>query len=347
MSARTWSHLLNTLLAGHDLAAEDTAWAMRQVMADQFEPAALAGFLIALRAKGETVPELTGLVEAILAEAARPPLSDDAVDVVGTGGDQANTVNISTMAAIVVAGAGIPVIKHGGRAASSSSGSADVLEALGIPLNLPAADVTACLRQARICYLFAPAWHAGLRHAAPVRRALGVPTAINYIAPLANPAQPRAGCIGCANPALAPVLAQILAERGCSALVVRGEDGLDEISTAARTRIWTVTGHRVHPSVLDTADLGLPRSAPGDLRGGDAAHNAAVVQRVLDGEPGPIRDAVLVNAAAAIAAYRGLDNDLLDVLTAGLREAENAVDSGAARHALDRWVQTASSNGRR
>jgi anthranilate phosphoribosyltransferase len=199
MSSRTWPYLLNTLLAGQDLAAEDTGWAMRQVIAGEADPVSLAGFLVALRAKGETAQELAGLVDAILAAAVRVPVGDDAVDVVGTGGDQARTVNISTMAAIVTAGAGVPVIKHGGRSVSSSSGSADVLEALGVPLHVPAAAAARCLDQAGICYLFAPDYHAGLRHAAPVRRQLGVPTAFNYTAPLVNPAQPRAGLTGCAN----------------------------------------------------------------------------------------------------------------------------------------------------
>jgi anthranilate phosphoribosyltransferase len=242
-------------------------------------------------------------------------------------------VNISTMAAIVVAGAGIPVVKHGGRSVSSLSGSANVLEALGIPLDLDPAGAARCLAEAGICYLYAPRYHAGLRHAAPVRRALGVPTVFNYVAPLVNPAQPRAGCIGSASSPLAPVLARVLADRGCSVLVVRGSDGLDEITTTAPTRVWAVTGGQVRSSDIDAADL----------EGGDPGYNAAVARRILDGETGPVRDAVLVNAAAAIASYRGLDGDLLQALASGLGEAEKAIDSGAAKVTLARWADAAAS----
>ena len=343
MTTPTWTQLLGTLLSGQDLSAADTAWAMREVIAGDAADTELAGFLVALRAKGETAAEMAGLVQAILAAAVPVPVTADAVDVVGTGGDQASTVNISTMAAIVVAGTGIPVVKHGGRSVSSLSGSANVLEALGIPLDLAPAAAARCLAEAGICYLYAPRYHAGLHHAAPVRRALGVPTVLNYIAPLVNPAQPRAGCIGSASLPLAPVLARVLADRGCSVLVVRGSDGLDEITTTAPTRVWAVTGGQVMSSDIDAADLGLPRSVPGDLEGGDPGYNAAVARRILDGETGPVRDAVLVNAAAAIASYRGLDGDLLQTLASGLGEAEKAIDSGAAKVTLARWADVAAS----
>ncbi|GLY78017.1 anthranilate phosphoribosyltransferase [Actinoallomurus iriomotensis] len=342
MSSPTWPALLNALLAGKDLTAAEAGWAMRQVMADDVEPVALAGFLVALRAKGETAQEMAGMIEAILSAIGPVPMTVDAVDVVGTGGDQAHTVNISTMAAIVVAAAGIPVIKHGGRSVSSSSGSADVLEALGIRLDLSPADAARCLDQAGICYLFAPHFHRGLRHASPIRRTLGVPTVINYIAPLVNPAQPRFGCVGCANADVAPVLAEVLAARGCTVLVVRGNDGLDEISTATSTRVWVVKDQTITSTLIDAADFGLPRSQPADLRGGDAHHNAVVVRRLVEGEAGPIRDAVLINAAAAIASYRGLNGALHDALAAGLGEAAAAIDSGGAKDVLDRWAHAAS-----
>ncbi|SCL73617.1 anthranilate phosphoribosyltransferase [Micromonospora peucetia] len=314
---------------------------MREVMRGDAEPAALAGFLIALRGKGETANEISGLIEAILSEAVAVPVDQDAVDIVGTGGDQAHIVNISTMAALVACGAGIPVVKHGGRAVSSKSGSADVLAALGIPLDLTPDAVARCVQEAGIGYLFAPRFHAGLHHAAPIRRILGVPTVINFVAPLVNPAQPRAGCIGCANLPLAPVLAQVLADRRSSALVVRGHDELDEISTATPTQVWVASGKTVRETVLDAADFGLPRSKAGDLAGGDATYNAKVAHRVLVGDRGPVRDAVLVNAAAGIAAYCGLDGDLTAAIGAGLAEATRSIDSGAARSALDRWVTVA------
>jgi anthranilate phosphoribosyltransferase len=338
--SRTWPHLIGTLLSGQDLTSGDTLWAMRQIMTGGADPVHIAGFLVALRAKGETAQELTGLVSAVLAEAVELPVTRNAVDVVGTGGDQAHTVNISTMASIVVAGAGVPVVKHGGRSVSSKSGSADVLEALGIPLDLPPDAVASCLAEAGIGFVFAPRFHAGLRHAAPVRRTLGVPTAINYIAPLVNPGQPRAGCIGCANPAMAPLLARVLAERGGTALVVRGDDGLDEISTAAPTRVWIADGGTVTETVIDTVDLGIARSRPGDLRGGDVAFNAAAVHETLAGSRGPVRDAVLVNAAAAIAAFRGINGTagLHTALQDGLAAATAAVDSGSARETLHRWI---------
>ncbi|GII05600.1 anthranilate phosphoribosyltransferase [Planobispora takensis] len=342
--SRSWPHLLATLLRGQDLAADDTRWAMRQVMDDAAEPAQLAGFLVALRAKGESTAELRGMLDALMERAVPLPVGGaDVVDVVGTGGDGAHTVNVSTMAAIVVAAAGAPVVKHGGRSASSKAGSADVLEALGLSLDLTPDDVARCLREAGIGFTFAPRFHHGLRHAGPVRKALGVPTAINYLAPLTNPAAPRAALVGCSNPRLAPVLAGVLAERGTVALVVCGQDGLDEITTAAPTDVWLTDGDDVRRERLDTADFGLARSAPDALRGGDVAYNAAVVHRVLSGEPGAARDAVLANAAGALAAHRGLGGDLRDAFATALEDVRHAVDNGAATATLENWLKLASS----
>jgi anthranilate phosphoribosyltransferase len=305
----------------------------------------IAGFATALRAKGETPAELAGLVAAMLRHATPVELPEevraDAVDVVGTGGDRAHTVNISTMAAIVVAGAGVRVVKHGNRAASSACGTADLLEHLGIPLDLGPEGVARSVAEAGIGFCFAARFHPGMRHAAVPRRELGVPTAFNFLGPLTNPARPRAGAVGCFDARMAPVMAAVYAERGDTVLVVRGEDGLDELSTAAPTRVWLAAGGTVTETVVDTVDLGLPRSAVGDLRGGDAAFNADVARRVLAGEPGPVRDAVLVNAAAALAAHAGLRGDLREALRAGIERAAAAVDSGAAAAALDRWVRVA------
>lgn len=343
MGERTWPLLLNALLRGEELSTADTAWAMDEIMTGSASPAQVAGFVVALRAKGETPAELAGLVEAMLGRSVEVELPAEvratALDVVGTGGDLAHTVNISTMTALVVAGAGVRVVKHGNRAASSLCGTADLLEHFGIPLDLTPEQVARCVVEAGIGFCFAGRFHPGMRHAGPVRREIGVPTAFNFLGPLTNPAQPTAATIGCFDLRMAPVMAGVLAARGYSVLLVRGEDGLDEFTTAAPTRVWVVTGHTVTETLIDSVDLGLPRSAPGDLRGGDSAHNAAVARRMFAGEPGPVRDAVLLNAAAAIAAREGLSmQDLPGQLKAGLDRAAAAVDSGAVTALVERWA---------
>lgn len=345
MAERTWPTLLTALLRGADLTSADTAWAMGEVMSGRASPAQLAGFIIALRAKGETSAEISGLAAEMLAHAVRvelpPELRQTAVDVVGTGGDGAHTVNISTMAALVVAGAGVPVIKHGNRAASSSCGAADVLEALGIPVDLGPAEVARCVAEAGIGFCFAPRFHPGMRHAGAVRRELGVPTAFNILGPLTNPAQPVAAAIGCADARLAPVMARVFASRGQSALVMRGEDGLDEFTVGGPTRVWWATDGDVRESVVDAADLGLPRAHATDLRGGNPAFNAEVVRQLLSGRRGPVRDAVLANAAAALAAQDGDGGDLRKRLRVGLERATESLDSGAAAATLERWRRVA------
>lgn len=345
MGDRTWPHLLNALLRGEELATADTAWAMGEIMAGSAAPAQMAGFVVALRAKGETSTELAGLVEAMLGRAVPVELPDElratALDVVGTGGDLAHTVNISTMASLVVAGAGVRVVKHGNRAASSSCGTADVLEFLGVPLDLGPEGVARCVAEAGMGFCFAARFHPGMRHTGPVRRELGVPTVFNFLGPLTNPARPRAGAVGCFDARMAPVMAGVFAARGDSVLVMRGEDGLDEFTTAAPTRVWAAQGGVVRESLLDAADLGVPRATLADLRGGDAAFNADVVRRLLAGETGPVRDAVLVNAAAALATQGPLDGDLTVALRAGIDRAAESVDSGAAARVLDRWIEVA------
>jgi anthranilate phosphoribosyltransferase len=340
---RTWPRLLAALLAREDLSADDTRWAMTEVMDDAHEPAQLAAFLTALRAKGETAAELGGMLDALMERVIPLPVDGSAVtDVVGTGGDGAHTVNISTMAALVTAAAGTPVVKHGGRSVSSKSGSADVIEALGIPLSLTPDQVARCVTEAGIGFTFAPNYHHGLRHAAPVRRALGVPTAINYLAPLTNPARPATALIGCSSLAIAPVLAAVLAGRSVTALVVRGRDGLDEITTAAPTDVWAASGGGVRKAVFDTARFGLGRARPGDLAGGDAAYNAKVARAVAVGESGPALDVVLANAAGALAARNASGAGAFeDSFAAGLDQARTAVSSGAAARLLDQWIALA------
>ncbi|MEV4414725.1 anthranilate phosphoribosyltransferase [Catellatospora sp. NPDC049609] len=353
----TWPHLLGALLRREELTADDTAWAMGEIMTGAATPAQIAGFALLLRAKGETADEHSGLVAAMLAQAAPLPQTDEqrlaAVDVVGTGGDQAHTVNISTMSAIVAAGAGARVVKHGNRAASSLCGTADVLEFLGIPLDLTPEQVAAVADEAGITFCFAATFHAGLRHAGGVRRELGVPTAFNFLGPLTNPARPRAGAVGCADLRMAGVMAQVFADRGDTVLVMRGEDGLDELTTAAPTRVWLARGGLVTPLTIDAADLGVPRSAADDLRGGDVSVNADAVRRLLAGDTGPVRDAVLVNTAAALTAHDWavagagpadpdtIAEEFTDALHANMRRAAEAIDSGAAAAVLERWVAAA------
>ena len=347
MGARTWPNLLSALLRGEELAAQDTAWAMGQIMAGDATPVQVAGLAVALRAKGETPAELAGLVEAMLSAATPVELPEqiraDAVDVVGTGGDRANTVNISTMAAIIVAAAGVPVVKHGNRSASSACGTADLLEHFGIPLDLGPESVARTVAEAGIGFCFAARFHPGMRHAAVTRRELAVPTFFNMLGPLTNPARPRSAAVGCFDLRMAPVMAEVFAGRGDSALVMRGEDGLDEFTTAAPTRIWIARHGTVDESIVDATDLGLPRSAPGDLRGADAAYNAAAANRVFAGERGPVRDAVLLNAAAAFTARAGFPGTFADTMRAGIERAAEAVDSGAATALLGRWVAAARS----
>jgi anthranilate phosphoribosyltransferase len=345
MGAQTWPNTLSALMRGEELDTRDTAWAMGEIMAGNATPVQVAGLAVALRAKGETPAELAGLVEAMLANATPVELPDEvreaAVDVVGTGGDRAHTVNISTMAAIIVAASGVTVVKHGNRAASSACGTADLLEFFGIPLDLGPDGVRRTVTEAGIGFCFAARYHPGMRHAAVPRRELGVPTFFNMLGPLTNPARPRAAAVGCFDLRMAPVMAEVFARRGDSALVMRGEDGLDEFTTAAPTRLWLARDGKVEETVVDAVDLGLPRSSPGDLRGGDAAFNAGAAERMFAGETGPIRDAVLLNAAAAFAAQARFPGALSDALRAGVTRAAETVDSGAATALLGRWVAAA------
>ena len=334
----SWSGLINRLLAGQDLAAADTSWAMREVMTGEATPAQIAGFAVALRAKGASAQEVSGLAAEMLEQATPVALPLACVDIVGTGGDGAHTVNISSMAAVVTAAAGVPVAKHGGRAASSSSGAADVLEELGVVIDLPAAGVARCVQEAGIGFFFAPVFHPGMRHAGAPRRELGIATVFNFLGPLTNPARPVAAAIGCADRAMAPVLAEVLAARGGRAVVFRGDDGLDELTTATTSSAWVVRDGVVVPDRVDPAELGIPASGPDALRGGSPAYNADVFRRVVAGEQGPVRDAVLLNAAAALAAFDEHSTGLGDGLAAGLERAAAAVDDGRAGALLERWV---------
>src|SRR3954449_785047 len=303
MSGTTWPEVLGSLISRVDLTADQTAWAMAQILAGEASPAQIAGFAVALRAKGETVEEMQGLVDAMYEHATPLSVEGRTLDVVGTGGDRSFSVNISTMAAIVAAGAGVTVVKHGNRSASSKAGSADVLERLGIRLDLAADDVARVADEAGITFCFAAAFHPALRHAAVARSELGIGTTFNFLGPIANPAQPAAQAIGCADARMAPVMAGVFARRGVDAWVFRGDDGLDELTTTTTSSLWVVSGGEVTEHTVDPAALGLPVGTIEGLRGGDADHNADVVRRVLAGEPGPVRDAVVLNAGAALAVH--------------------------------------------
>jgi len=335
----TWPDVLTALVDRTDLDRSATQWAMDTILAGDATSAQIAAFAVALRAKGETLDELQGLVDAMLGRAKRLTIDERVVDIVGTGGDRAKTVNISSMAAVVTAGAGVGVVKHGNRAASSASGTADVFEHLQIALDVPAEQVLEVYRRAGITFCFAPLFHASMRHAGPTRGELAIPTFFNFLGPLTNPAQPAASAIGCFDTRMAPLMAGVFAARGADALVFRGDDGLDELTTTTTSRVWSVSGGQVSESVLDPADLGIARSQAGDLTGGDPAYNADVFRRLVGGESGPVRDAVLLNAGAAIAAHAGGSSDLNERIADGIARATESIDSGAAASTLQKWSE--------
>ncbi|MBW5421751.1 anthranilate phosphoribosyltransferase [Streptomyces sp. BG9H] len=337
-AGRSWPDVLNGLLDGRDQSADDTAWAMDRIMRGEATDAQIAGFAVALRAKGETVEEISGLVRAMYAHARVIDVPGPSVDIVGTGGDGAKTVNISTMSAIVVAGTGAKVVKHGNRAASSASGASDVLEKLGVNLDLTPQRVVEVAEEAGITFCFAVKFHPALRHVAPARKELGIRTTFNFLGPLTNPARVRAQATGVADARVAPIVAGVLAERGSSALVFRGDDGLDELTTTATSRVWVVRDGAVREEAFDPRDVGIELVPVEALRGADASYNAEVALRLLDGESGPVRDAVLLNSAAALVALDPTDATLVEQIRAGIEKAAQAIDSGAAKKALERWV---------
>ncbi|MFC8506996.1 anthranilate phosphoribosyltransferase [Streptomyces sp. NPDC057411] len=337
-AGRSWPVLLNGLLDGHDLSADDTAWAMDLIMSGEATDAQIAGFMVALRAKGETVQEIAGLVRTMYEHANVIEVPGRTVDIVGTGGDGAKTVNISTMASIVVAGTGAKVVKHGNRAASSASGSSDVLEKLGVNLDLSPQRVAEVADEAGITLCFAIKFHPSLRHVAAARGQLGIRTTFNVLGPLTNPAKVRSQAVGVADPRMAPVVAGVFAERGNSALVFRGDDGLDELTTTSTSRVWVVRDGSVTEERFDPRDVGIELVTLEALRGADASYNADVARRLLAGETGPVRDAVLLNAAAALTALDPGPGTLTEQLAAGIAKAAESIDSGAALRSLERWI---------
>jgi anthranilate phosphoribosyltransferase len=341
--SRSWPAILGALIRREDLSAEATAWAMNEIMSGTATSAQVAAFAVALRAKGETVDEIEGLVAAMYRHARVIEVPGSTVDVVGTGGDGARTVNISTMSALVAAGAGAKVVKHGNRAASSASGAADVLEELGVRLDLSPARVAEVAEEAGITFCFAQTFHPAYRHTATARKEMGVPTAFNMLGPLTNPARVKAQAVGVSDQRMAGILAGVLARRGNSALVFRGLDGLDELTVTASSTVWTAHAGSVAEEVFDPREIGVELSPIEALRGADAAYNAGVARKLLAGEPGPVRDAVLLNAGATLAALDALEvpegglAPLAERLAAGVARAAESVDSGAAAAVLDRW----------
>ncbi|MFT4233367.1 MAG: anthranilate phosphoribosyltransferase [Leucobacter sp.] len=346
----SWPTVLSTLLDGEDLSVSQAEWAMTRFMTGEASGAQIGGFLVALRSKGVTVEEVIGFRDAILAEAAPIALPAMSLDIVGTGGDRFGTVNISTMASIVVAAAGAPVVKHGNRAASSLSGSSDVLTALGIDLALDAEGLAASFERAGIAFVHAARFLPGFRHVGPARAELGIPTVFNFLGPLCNPVRPEASAVGVADIDRVPIFVGVFRLRGASALVFRGDDGLDELTTTGHSRLWEVSRGGLTEHDIDPRDLGIPRASIDDLVGGTPEENAAIVHRVLEGEKGPVRDIVALNAAAGLVAFdlaqhpESAERALLERLAEKLGDAEDAIDSGRAAAKLADWVEATSSS---
>ena len=317
---------------------------MRQVMAGAVSPAVLAAFLVALRAKGETVDEIVGFRDAVLENALPLRLDPMAIDIVGTGGDRFGTVNISTMASVVAAASSAPVIKHGNKAASSASGASDVLSALGVRLDLSEDRVAEVFAQTGITFAFAAHFHPGFKHAGGVRRELAIPTVFNFLGPLCNPARCEANAVGVADLSKVPLFVGVFQTRGATALVFRGDDGLDELTTTGHSHIWEVSRGAVTEHDLDPQELGIARADLADLVGGDPGHNADVARRVFAGEAGPIRDIVLLNAAAGLVAFdlakdpAEVQKSIVSRFRGKLAVAAEAIDSGAAERKLVEWV---------
>jgi anthranilate phosphoribosyltransferase len=335
-----WPRTLQRLVSHEALSAEEAAAAMRAIMSGDVTPGQVGGFLMALRTKGETVDELDGLARTVLEFAHPVSTPAPVLDTCGTGGDRSGTFNISTLSAIVVAGAGIPVAKHGNRAASSHCGSADLLEALGVRIDLDAAGVERCLAEAGIGFMFAPVFHPAFGHAASVRGELRVPTSFNFLGPLTNPARPAAQVVGVSDERMLPLMAEVLARRGTRAKLFRGDDGLDELTTTGPSTVLEVHEGEVRESRLDPGVHGIERATRDDLRGGDPAEAARIARVLIEGEPGPKRDVVLLNAGAALE-VAGAAQDL----GAGIAMAAASIDDGRAAATLERWVAVAGAHG--
>ena len=347
-SQANWPSILAKLIAKQDLDRSEASWAMTQIMTGDSSEAEIAAFMLALRSKGETVSELAGLVDVMLKNAVLLDTGNDALDIVGTGGDLVGTVNVSSMASILASATGVPVLKHGSRSASGKTGSSEMLEVLGIKLDLSPQRVAEVFRETGITFFFAPVFHPAMRHVAPIRKQLGVPTTFNFLGPLANPAQPIATSLGVANPEIAPLMAQELAERGRFGLVFRGDDGLDELTTTTTSSIWMVTPEGVQEFQLNPGDFGINKANQDALLGGDAKQNAQIARDLFAGNTknqlGAVRDIVILNAAGGVVAYRVAKNpqlggsSLKSLFDSALEQVTSALDSGAGASKLEQWV---------
>jgi len=344
----SWPSILAKLIAKADLERSEANWAMSQIMAGDSSEAEIAAFMLALRSKGETVSELAGLVDVMLKQAVLLDTGNDALDIVGTGGDLVGTVNVSSMASILASAAGIPVMKHGSRSASGKTGSSEMLEVLGIKLDLSPQRVAEVFKETGITFFFAPVFHPAMRHVAPIRKQLGVPTTFNFLGPLANPAQPIATSLGVANPDIAPLMAQELAERGRFGLVFRGNDGLDELTTTTTSTLWFVSPEGVQKQQLNPTDFGIKTVSQDSLIGGDAQHNAQVVRDLFAGKThnnlGAVRDIVILNAAGGVVAYKAAKtpqlagSSLKTQFDSAIATVTEALDSGKAAAKIEQWV---------
>lgn len=335
MSALTWPQLLGRLFAGDDLSSDAASWAMEQIMAGETTPAQFGAFVAALRAKGETVDEILGMVTTMRRLGEKVDAPGPLVDTCGTGGDRAGTINVSTIAALVAAGAGLRVAKHGNRAASSACGSADLLEELGVKIDLGPEGVAACIEEAGIGFCFAQVFHPSMRHAGPPRKEIGVATVFNFLGPLTNPAGAKHQTIGVSDPGMAPKMLEVLGRMGSAhVLAFHGSDGLDEITTTGPSTLWEMKSGQVEESLIDPSEFGVGRAAPGEIKGGSPQDNAKVASEVLDGAKGPARDLVLINSAAVLVAA-----DAAGGFPDALVAAADSIDAGKARTALDRLIE--------
>jgi anthranilate phosphoribosyltransferase len=338
-SALLWPEYVDRLDAGLDLEPVEIQSVLQSILEDRADIESIKRFLLALHKKGETAEEVSALVEQLYRNAAPINISERAVDTVGTGGDGAHTINISSTAAIVAAAAGARVVKHGSRAVSSKSGASDFYGALGVAYDLGAAGVERTVRELGIGFCFAPVFHPAMKNAAPARKELGVPTVFNFLGPLANPAKPKAAAIGVANDRIHLVMAQVMAAKGCDGFVFRGDDGLDEITLDGTTSVLSIGGEEISSDRIDAKDFGLDNAPISAVVGGDGAENAAIARRILAGERGAPRDIVLLNTAVTIAAFDGeIELSLHERIAKSLPRAIDAIDSGAATALLEKWA---------
>ena len=342
MTAKDWQNILESLHADEEMSFEISRRIMETILSGERSQDEIADFLRAHTAKGGTATEVSGFISAMYAHAAPISISGRAVDTVGTGGDGFHTINISTASAIVSGAAGAKVIKHGNRAATSQSGAADVLEALGIKVDLNGEQVSYLFSEIGIGFCFAPIFHGAMRHAAGARKSLGFPTIFNILGPLSNPAQPTSYAIGVAKEEMFPIVAEVLRERGVDALVFRGRDGLDEISLSAPTQIYLISKKKSRLTEIDPIVWGIARAPIESLRGGSAQENATYMREILTGRSGAMRDVVLLNSAATLLAYHGIDAEISDSelekkFAEELKRAEKAIDTGAATQLLEVW----------